>query len=201
MTEVVPRELVGVWQRESLQINADPCFEDSRVIWLQTPSRYADIRVSQPGGNALPEAIGGPLEWNAPALTFHHGLDFSGRHPEDIGFISWDGETLIEEGSVALDGVDVDYRERWIRRTGPNPQCQSLEARDSHDALMAIALRIDDHAVLIAKQKKFQASYFMRVNSHWCLQWCIGEELEHLLPVFGPAETCTRDILSWREVA
>ena len=201
MTGVLPPELVGVWQRESLQINGEAPFEDSRVIWLQTPSRYADIRVGQPTGNAMPNAAAGSLQWQAPALTFHHSIHFGDRPLDDTGRMSWDGGTLIEEGTVEFNGANIDFRERWISRAGPDPQCQSFEARDNADTLLAIALRVDDHAVLMVAQPEFQASYFLRVNSRWNLQWCIGDGLEQLLPIFGPAETDTGDILSWREVA
>ena len=200
MTDVVPGEFVGVWQRESLQINGAPPFEDSHAIWLQTPSRYADIRVSQPNGSSLSEAFGGSQEWHAPALTFHHSLAFSVRLTQDIGSMSWDGETLIEEGSAVYNGVNIDFRERWIRCTALAPDYQALEAHDDNDSLVAIALQIDDHAVLITDQADFSATYFKFLDSRWSRQWAVGEELVYELPNFTPGERHSIDSLNWRRV-
>jgi len=200
MIDVVPSEFVGVWQRESLQINGAPPFEDSRVIWLQTPSRYGDIRVSQPNGNAISEAFGGSQEWHAPALTFHRSLDLGVRLTKDIGSMSWDGETLIEEGCAVYKGLNVDFRERWTRCTGLAPDYQALEAHDDSDSLVAIALQIDDHAVFITDQADFSASYLKFIHSRWTRQWAVGRELVYGLPNLQPGERQCIDSLNWYRV-
>jgi len=45
---VVPKKLVGAWARESYQLVGSNACETSKVIWLQTGSRYADIRINLP---------------------------------------------------------------------------------------------------------------------------------------------------------
>ena len=104
MSAIVADELIGAWSRESMRIGDDKAFEDSRVIWQQTPTRYADIRVlvderphGSDSGEGL-EAFAGRQIWQPPQLTFHHEMDYPGNYPVDLGVLSWDGDTLIEDG-------------------------------------------------------------------------------------------------------
>jgi hypothetical protein len=120
-TKGVPENLVGVWQRESIQINDELPYEDSRVLWLQTPHRYADMRVpvvdAQVDAQIDMVAFAGRQLWSEPLLTFNHELDYSGSFPQDSGVLSWEKETLVESGSVDGPNGKINYVERWRRCT------------------------------------------------------------------------------------
>ena len=43
------RELLGVWQRESISIDGKAPYEDSNVLWLHAGDYFADIRWPRSG--------------------------------------------------------------------------------------------------------------------------------------------------------
>ncbi len=182
MSDRVPGALVGAWRRESIAIQGMDPFEDSCVIWLQSPSRYADVRVPLPGTDAQPESFGGRQEWREPRLTFHHELDYTGRFPQDSGILSRDGDILIEDGSVDLDGKTTTYRERWVPQTPVHAAYLAVEARDENDRLQAIAVRVGEHAAVISQSPSFNAAYLTFKGGCPTRQWNIGEPPEFAFP-------------------
>ena len=185
MNSHVAPELIGVWQRESLAINSREPFEDSRVVWLQTPSRYADLRVSIDPGKATSQACAGTQKWQNSVLTFHHDLDLSGSYPEDIGHISWQGETMIEQGNVKINNENIHFRERWRRCSSAKPDYQTLENREPNGQLLGIAICVAEHSLIINHTRDFGAGYFKFTNSCWQRQWATGHDVTHLLPLFS----------------
>ena len=198
MSDRVPGALVGAWRRESLAIQGMDPFEDSCVIWLQSPSRYADVRVPLPGADAQPESFGGRQEWQEPRLTFHHELDYTGRFPQDSGILSRDGDILIEDGSVDLDGKTISYRERWVLQTPVHAAYLAVEARDENDRLQAIAVRVGEHAVVISRGDSFQAVYLTFEDGCPDRRWNIGELLKFEFPGVCAGGTFVELGLQWR---
>jgi hypothetical protein len=195
----VPENLIGVWQRESIQINDDPPYEDSRVLWLQVPYRYADMRVPISNAQEDQMAFAGGQLWSEPLLTFHHELDLAGSLSKDAGILSWDGETLVESGSVELpDGV-INYVERWRRRTPGNVASETWEVRGSDDVLQAIALKVGEYAMVMTNLSGFGAVLFEQDLSDWNLTTQIGNEVESHPPWdIGTATSETK--LPWASV-
>ncbi len=182
MVDTVCNELIGVWKRQSIAINNEPAFEDSQVFWVQSASRYGDIRVERPGNAVEPESFAGALEWHDPDLTFHHELDLSGRVAEDTGHLEDMAEDdLYESGSVVIEGNTIRFREHWQRQTRPDPAWEVYESRDS-GRLLAIGIRVDDHMLLIAHTRSsggdYSATYARKINSIWQAQLCIGESFQ-----------------------
>jgi hypothetical protein len=123
----VPIELTGLWRREVITA---PGFRDetTQVLWLQTASWYADIRVpaerpSADGRASLAEFADAELlelarlQGFAGELSVADGVCFWRRDLDhqplsaspDEGRFTLDGEVMIE------DGIHADYQEIWRR--------------------------------------------------------------------------------------
>jgi len=127
----VPGWLVGVWRRLSIedfsadgQINRDTT---TQVLWLQTPSGFADIRVpaNRPavdGFDALSEqtaialskqdGFAGITRSDGQTCEWHHAMDYRPFDGQlDMGSLSWkDG---IAGGILVETGANNTYREEW----------------------------------------------------------------------------------------
>jgi len=202
----LPNKLVGVWYRESLQINSGKPYEDSHVVWIQTPQRYADIRVGKQNIKGASTAMCGAQTWFDPSLTFHHELSYEVAFPEDKGRISWDGDTMIEDGSVIFDGTSFEYQERWTRQTPidlilkPMDQCETWELRDSAGDLLGLAIRVANHCILMSRNGETSASYFRLNQSNWEAQWHVGSALPYTPPWAVDLTDCFLPSLSWRKL-
>jgi len=128
----VPPEYTGLWRREVITA---PAFRDetTQVLWLQTRSWYADLRVPIDRPAAGPGYSGcGPVELEALGkiqgfageLAVTDGIalwrrDFDRQPPGDLpdeARCAVDGDVMIE------DGLHADYQEIWRRvpgSTGP----------------------------------------------------------------------------------
>lgn len=124
---MVPERFVGVWLRGSISINGGPAGEHEDVVWLQTPSTFADLRVPhRPDGSPV-EAFSGTTHWNGTSLHWDHELDWHGAFADtDEGHITWDGDEMLERGSMTVrDAVGyrstVTYEERWTKARSDGP--------------------------------------------------------------------------------
>ena len=52
----VPSEFVGTWVRRSISIDGSPPTEWEDVVWIQTHTYFADLRLPRPGADPLPGA-------------------------------------------------------------------------------------------------------------------------------------------------
>jgi hypothetical protein len=156
----VPAWLVGIWRRESIELSGAPDlpsgpFETAAVVWFQSRTRYADLRI--PRGGPAPfseeEAFGGRQHWNAPRLRFAHELDRSDRLADDEGDLELrheaGGEVLLEAGTFVHGGRSCRYVERWRRATPPDPVLEVHELRGADGDLDGLSLRIHDEALLL----------------------------------------------------
>jgi hypothetical protein len=127
MSEPVPSDLMGLWRREVITA---PGFRDdtTRVVWLQTPRWYADLRVriDRPGPSgrrdftayddadlialARTQGFGGELTAADGVCFWRRDMDCQPAGPEpDEARYSIDGGVMIE------DGIHSDYQEIWRR--------------------------------------------------------------------------------------
>lgn len=127
----VPSELTGVWRREVITTPAGFRDETTTVLWLQTDTWYADIRVKadrpiHPGATSFADYSNAELlalaatQGFAGELTAHDGvclwrrdLDYQppSSEPDEATF-AIDGEVMIE------DGIHSAYQEIWRREPG-----------------------------------------------------------------------------------
>lgn len=176
----IPETLVGIWQRESVELEGAPglprgAFETARVRWYQARTRYADLRI--PSGPPAPfceeEAFGGRQRFEAPRLTFLHDLDRSGRLADDEGDLAWEGEVLVETGGFEFEGHPCRYTERWRRVSGIEPVATVHELRTAEGDLEGLCIRIDDARLLLrmrsgrlcAREEKLESDGIRMVSS------------------------------------
>ncbi|WP_421934439.1 hypothetical protein [Phenylobacterium sp.] len=131
MTAFVPPALTGLWRREVITTPKGYRDETTRVLWLQTRSWYADIRVkadrpARPGATgfadysdaeliqlAAVEGFAGELTATGDICLWRRDLDYqppSGSPDEATFAVS--GDVMIE------DGIHSDYQEIWRREPG-----------------------------------------------------------------------------------
>jgi hypothetical protein len=118
----LPDALLGVWHRRSVQIGDSAQAEPARVLWLQGAPVFADLRVPRAGSVgpfASLEAFAGTTTWHAASheLSWAHDVDLTGTFAGvDRAHVRFDGpDTMIETGTLAVDGVPTTYRELWVR--------------------------------------------------------------------------------------
>ncbi|WP_304177478.1 hypothetical protein [Phenylobacterium aquaticum] len=128
MTAFVPPDLNGLWRREVITTPAGYRDETTRVLWLQTRSWYADLRVradrpSRPGatgfadytdaeliGLAAQQGFAGELTAQDGVCLWRRDLDFQppSADPDEATY-AVEGEVMIE------DGIHSEYQEIWRR--------------------------------------------------------------------------------------
>jgi hypothetical protein len=116
----VPRWLQGAWRREGLARRDGPMEERSDVLWLQTASYFADVRVpnlpvvGELDGLDERQAFSGVGSFVDPRFTWDHDIDTRQRQ-----LLSSD-TALLERRSTFLLERGEDYVERWRREAEPD---------------------------------------------------------------------------------
>lgn len=116
----VPSWVCGVWQRDSIRTDGDE-HHGPLVVWIQTPTLYADIRALRPGHDAPPgasdEGFAGWLDVEGQICHWKRPIDLKpGPEDADQGAMFYDGDTLFE---VGLFG---NYLEQY-HRLDPAHEC------------------------------------------------------------------------------
>ena len=111
----VPRWVQGAWRREGSARGQASLVERCDVLWLQTPTYFADLRVpNQPVEDVLDEldeaqAFSGVGVFRSHVFTWIHDID-TRRRPDDrpdVATLEADSTLLFERGE--------GYLERWRR--------------------------------------------------------------------------------------
>lgn len=145
MSDAVPPELTGVWRREVITTPDGLHDATTRVMWVQTRSWYADIRVpatrpNRPGAAGFNDfsadelkalagvqGFAGQLSVTPERCAWRRDLDFHPPAPTpDEGTWEVDGRIMIERG------VHADYEEIWVRE--PDSQSGLMAFRLEHDS-------------------------------------------------------------------
>jgi len=127
----LPVEFQGLWRRWSVSLGTEPRTEPALVLWWQAPRAFMDIRwrFASPDGHldGLSEdrVTAGhttyePVSADGGYLTWHHDIDSLSGSGADRAAVHWEGDDLVEVGTVAVDpdGAPVTFTEVW-RRVGP----------------------------------------------------------------------------------
>ena len=194
-------DLIGVWKRQSLQIEGGEPFEVSHAYWLQAHGFYADMR--WPRGEdhrAENSAFAGTADWQAPWMRFAHEIDFNSLITEDVGHLSRENNGLRERGELQLGPKTIKFEELW-RPVRPKTDNGFVDtsvnvaqlAIDADNRQKGYLVRIADHAIAMLETGPgvFSAGCWRGESaSHWQLLAAIGnhEPLELVLQavVSGP---------------
>jgi hypothetical protein len=151
-------DLPGLWRRGFIAWRDGRRDETTKVTWLQAAMVYADLRqppwppgcfsarslqeLSMEECLALAEQQGfaGRLEQRGEVFEWVRVIDFQPPQPiRDIGRLSWQQETLVEEG------VETEYLEHWHRDPSlPQTPAAALQLRSPEDGRFACLLRAGD---------------------------------------------------------
>ena len=102
MTGVSAAECVGLWRRILLVDAHGRRDTGTEVSWLQGPTGYVDSR-----------GFAGILSQTGDVFTWRRDVDVTPGAAVDAGRMHWEGDVLVETG------VHEDYREHWVRASGP----------------------------------------------------------------------------------
>lgn len=139
-SSAVPECYVGLWRRRLLR---DAHGEDTRtqVLWLQSGSLYADLRLpaerDAEDGIARQQGFAGRLEARDNLLTWRRWLDFQPPSGvEDVGLVRFTGlNEMVEQG------VHADYVETWERIAPASPDRATFTLQMEHAPLGLVRRR------------------------------------------------------------
>lgn len=178
--ETVPPELQGLWQRTGLLRgeNDQPMTDYCNVLWFQSPSWYADVRLRRnPAEMPAPDdelavnfakerAFAGTAMWNPPEVTWEHVLDSKHSSEIDSQPIGWLSDNIIiERGEKTLSsGLVMPWAEVWTR--DPNQTRAIVEPSDNYLFLSigSMAVEIRDGR---AEGGMFDAALLGVQNGNW----------------------------------
>jgi len=184
-TTPLPDDLIGVWRRVSLSIVGGAASEDSRVVWIQGRTLFADVRSPLEGASAdvAPMSFAGHTSWEEPRIRFHRTIDLN-EPVEDAGTLSWRGADLVESGQLEWGGRAIAFEEVW-RRTPPEGdtllalEAQSEDRSGETHALSGVLVRLGSHAIAITDRRRsggdYCAAYLIHRGGRWLPQWSVGD--------------------------
>jgi hypothetical protein len=186
MTTTLAPQFVGAGQRRSIAIDDGPPAEPARVLWLQAGDAFADLRIpSEPSGEV--DAFAGITTYEAPALTWHHTLDWNGNYAGyDCGVVERNAEQMIERGEFDRDGERHTYEEIWVR-TDPGEVGVVLTA--TH----AMIVRVGNHVLAMRDRRRSEGEFDVRQGQLTARVWddvvVLGDGAElPCLPVALPSD-------------
>ena len=196
-------EFVGAWQRRSIAVGGGNHIEPARVLWLQAADAFADLRIPLDPGSPI-DAFAGITTYEAPALTWHHTLDWNrGFAGYDCGVVECNGEEMIERGEFEGDGAKVPYEEIWCRI---DRGAVGLVLTATH----AVAVRVGHHYLAMRDRRRAGGGFDVRHSEIRDVEWSDvevlgdGDELPPP-PVVTPSDwtagsAVTIDGTEWRVV-
>ncbi len=148
-------EFVGAWQRRSIAVDGGTPTEPARVLWLQAGDAFADLRVPTDVGTDV-DAFAGITTYEAPALTWHHTLDWNGGFAGyDCGVVEYVDGDLVERGEFERDDGRHEYVEVW-QRVDPGRAGVVLTA--AH----AMVVRVGCHCLALRDRRRSGGDFDVR---------------------------------------
>ena len=169
-----------------MQLDSEPPFEDSLVLWLQAGCWYADIRVKLASAEVY-SGFGGVVWWQKPQLWFQHLINISGvLSDQDIGDIRLTRFGCLEYGTFDMNGQKVCFEEKWRLRQS---QFSRVYTRYRQGKLIGLEIQTDKHCILIVedKIKLFGRHGRTRGDGKWQVIHSNAPRENCWLPTFGKA--------------
>lgn len=138
----VPPQFVGAWRRVGLTLDRARLVDYCDVLWLQTPTWFADVRLRLVPDQAVPAdgvpdwfypaaAFAGISHWSPPRMTWEHALDFDRSVPAGSNVLRAGDGVVVEEGLTSVGGQQTPFSEEWLRLTDDDVSA-SVTAADGH---------------------------------------------------------------------
>lgn len=179
---MIPERFRGAWRRVSIAVDGGTPVEPSAVVWVQTASAFADIRVPRIGFGDLHPAVSsaGSARWVDPHLHWRHDLDVDVSRTSDdggdVGEVSWRGPDLVESGTFGDDGLAVPYVEVWRRMAGSDGPVDDWTSPDGR----LRSVRVGDHAITVADDRPaggpYRACYRTLIAGEWAVELALGDD-------------------------
>jgi hypothetical protein len=163
-----PEWLTGVWERKALWFEGTEPDYSTRVLYVQTPTLFGDIRIAESRPDvsnvtsfeelddteleelAKQEGFAGYVETEGDIVTWQREIDF--QPPTgipDTGRCSLDKQVMIETG------IHLDYSEKWQRIDDGKGQFLAMQIEEDEsgpaDQILVVA---GDH-FLYARDRKY----------------------------------------------
>ncbi len=174
MSAHVPPELTGLWRREVITTPKGYRDETTRVLWLQTRSWYADIRVkadrpTREGATGFADytdaeliqmagvqGFSGELTATGDVCLWRRDLDY--QPPND----SVDEATFaVNDGVMIEDGIQSEYQEIWRQEAPGATPLMAYKLAGAAKGLLVIAgeyfMEIRDRATPLAPAESLTA--------------------------------------------
>ena len=148
-------EFVGAWRRRSIAVDGGAHSEPARVLWLQARDAFADLRIPLDPTGAY-DAFAGVTTYAAPALTWHHTLDWNGGFAGyDCGVVEQRDGELVERGEFERDGAHHTYEEIWCR---VDPGRHGVVITAAH----AMVVRVGGHCLALRDRRRSGSEFDVR---------------------------------------
>jgi hypothetical protein len=169
----VPESFVGAWRRTGLFIDGVRRVDFSDVLWLQTPTWFADIRLRMDRNvepldapsrrMARTAASAGIAEWTDPIMTWRPTLGVRADFPVDRYRLDRRDNVVVEYGSLTAGTTEFTFAEEWLRMTGPS-ETHSVVAREQYLSISigrwSIEVSPDDSDAFVAVRRD-------RIGDRW----------------------------------
>lgn len=180
-SDAIPSHFTGAWRRRSIALDGGEPHEPATVVWVQSSSDYADVRVPVDGVDEPPMSFAGRVRWDGWCLRWSHEIDLDDRPgDEDVGRVWFEEGLLFEAGTFQLPDGPRRYVEVWERQPGSDGTRLALRREDGHGRLV----QAGDHALTIVDQRPlggaYRACYRVRGDGGWTLAAALGPDAEGL---------------------
>lgn len=149
MTTDIPPEATGLWRRREITLPDGRRDTTTRVLWLQAPSLFADLRV--PADRPVVPGVRSFADYSAADLKRLAEMQgFAGRFEIDGDFCRWRRELDFQppggppdeaqfriEGDILVEtGIHAAYEEIWVRETPPGAPLAAFRLVDGAGILV-----------------------------------------------------------------
>jgi len=179
--EAIPARFTGTWRRRSIAFDGGEPHEPATVVWVQSSSDYADLRVPVDGVGDPPKSFAGRVRWDGRCLRWSREVDLDDRPgAEVVGRVWFEDGLLLEAGTFQRRDGPRAYVQVWERQPGSDGTRLALRREDGRGRLV----RAGDHALTIVDQRPlggaYRACYRVRTGDGWTIAASLGPDAEQL---------------------
>jgi hypothetical protein len=159
---IVPEQFRYIWKRDGLAVDGAKASEEEQAYWAQSASLFADVRTGSTQDG--PSAFAGRTTVDGNKIRWGHTIRAGVPADDDAATFTFDGDTLVESGTVKYGVFTIKFREWWKPTSTPD----STVAYTSGDR--GIAIVGQHHAVIVLNDGGSVAGWVLAAsNDGWQL--------------------------------